>query len=103
MGIRCVAHDRMPVIGPIPDCPGLYVITALGSRAVMWTALAERLMSEHLKQELNQAAFFDARFLLGDLVLAGFSDDLVSAFSPARFLAGVSNSKPTLPFSSQTK
>lgn len=103
VGIRCVAHDRMPVIGPVVDHPGLYVITALGSRAVMWTALAVRLMSEHLKQELDQASFFDARFLLGDLALAGFSDDLVSAFSPARFLAGVSNSKPTLPFSSQTK
>ena len=103
VGIRCVAHDRMPVIGPVPNYPGLYVITALGSRAVMWTALAERLMSAHLKQELNQASFFAARFLLGDLAFAGFSDDLVSAFSPARFLAGVSNSKPTLPFSSQTR
>ncbi|MFM6922013.1 MAG: FAD-dependent oxidoreductase, partial [Polynucleobacter victoriensis] len=40
VGIRCVAKDRLPVMGPVKGHPGLYVLTALGSRGVMWSALA---------------------------------------------------------------
>lgn len=98
VGIRCVAKDRLPVIGPIKGYPGLYVLTALGSRGVMWSALACQMYSEHLAEELRQSAFFDARFFAGArLAAAGLSDDLASALLPARFLAGASNSKPIFP------
>lgn len=98
VGIRCVAKDRLPMMGPIPGYPGIYVLTALGSRGVMWSALASQMFTEHLACELNQSAFLDARFLAGArLTAAGLTDDLAGALSPARFLAGVSNSKPIFP------
>ncbi|SNC63663.1 tRNA 5-methylaminomethyl-2-thiouridine biosynthesis bifunctional protein [Polynucleobacter victoriensis] len=98
VGIRCVAKDRLPVMGPVKGHPGLYVLTALGSRGVMWSALACQMYSEHLTEELRQSAFFDERFLAGArLAGAGLSDDLASALLPARFLAGASNSKPIFP------
>ena len=98
VGIRCVANDRLPIMGPVKGHPGLYALTALGSRGVMWSALASQLFTDHLAEEMRHSAFFDARFLAGARLLAtGLSDDLVSALLPARFLAGVSNSKPILP------
>ena len=98
VGIRCVAKDRLPVMGPVKGYPGLYVLTALGSRGVMWSALACQMYSEHLADELRQSAFFDERFFAGArLAEAGLSDDLASALLPARFLAGASNSKPIFP------
>ena len=98
VGIRCVAKDRLPVMGPVKGHPGLYVLTALGSRGVMWSALACQMYTEHLAEELRHSAFFDARFFAGArLAGAGLSDDLASALLPARFLAGVSNSKPIFP------
>ena len=98
VGIRCVANDRLPIMGPVIGHPGLYTLTALGSRGVMWSALACQLFTEHLAEEMRHSTFFDARFLAGArLAATGLSDDLVSALLPARFLAGVSNSKPILP------
>ena len=98
VGIRCVAKDRLPVIGPIKGHPGLYALTALGSRGVMWSALACQMYSEHLAEELRHSAFFDERFFAGArLAGAGLSDDLASALLPARFFAGASNSKPIFP------
>ena len=98
VGIRCVAKDRLPMMGPIPGYPGIYVLTALGSRGVMWSALASQMFTEHLACEINQSAFLDARFLAGArLTAAGLTADLAGALSPARFLAGVSNSKPIFP------
>ncbi len=98
VGVRCVAKDRLPVMGPIKGYPGLYVLTALGSRGVMWSALACQMYSEHLAEELRHSAFFDERFFAGArLAGAGLSDDLASALLPARFLAGTSNSKPIFP------
>lgn len=98
VGIRCVAKDRLPIMGPVRGYPGLYVLTALGSRGVMWSALACQMYSEHLAEELRQSAFFDERFFAGArLAGAGLTDDLASALLPARFLAGASNSKPIFP------
>lgn len=98
VGIRCVAKDRLPVMGPIQGAPGLYVLTALGSRGVMWSSLACQMFTEHLAEEIRHSAFLEARFFAGArLVAGGLTEDLAEAFSPARFFAGASNSKPILP------
>ncbi len=98
VGIRCVANDRLPIMGPVRGYPGLYILTSLGSRGVMWSALAHQMFTEHLAEEMRHSAFLDARFFAGArLAGLGLSDDLVSALLPARFLAGASNSKPILP------
>lgn len=98
VGIRCVASDRLPIMGPVKGYPGLYILTSLGSRGVMWSALAHQMFTEHLAEEVRHSAFLDARFFAGArLTGLGLSEDLVSALLPARFLAGASNSKPILP------
>lgn len=98
VGIRCVSKDRLPVMGPIRGRPGLYVLTALGSRAVMWSALATQIFSEHLSYEIQEEVFLDTRFFAGArLAAAGLTSDLLSALSVERFFAGASNSKPILP------
>jgi tRNA 5-methylaminomethyl-2-thiouridine biosynthesis bifunctional protein len=98
VGIRCVANDRLPIMGPVKGYPGLYILTSLGSRGVMWSALAHQMFTEHLAEEMRHSAFLDARFFAGArLAGLGLSEDLVSALLPARFLAGASNSKPILP------
>jgi len=98
VGIRCVANDRLPIMGPVKGYPGLYILTALGSRGVMWSALAHQMFTEHLAEEIRHSAFLDARFFAGArLTGLGLSEDLVSGLLPARFLAGASNSKPILP------
>jgi tRNA 5-methylaminomethyl-2-thiouridine biosynthesis bifunctional protein len=98
VGIRCVASDRLPIMGPVRGYPGLYVLTSLGSRGVMWSALAHQMFTEHLAEEMHHSAFLDARFFAGArLAGLGLSEDLVSSLLPARFLAGASNSKPILP------
>jgi len=98
VGIRCVASDRLPIMGPVIGHPGLYILTSLGSRGVMWSALAHQMFTEHLAEEMRHSAFLDARFFAGArLAGLGLSEDLVSALLPARFLVGASNSKPILP------
>ena len=98
VGIRCVASDRLPIMGPVKSQPGLYILTSLGSRGVMWSALASQMFSEHLAYEKTHSAFLDARFFAGArLGAAGLDSVLAEALLPARFLAGVSNSKPILP------
>jgi tRNA 5-methylaminomethyl-2-thiouridine biosynthesis bifunctional protein len=98
VGIRCVASDRLPIMGPVKGHPGLYILTSLGSRGVMWSALAHQMFTEHLAEEMRHSAFLDTRFFAGArLAGLGLSEDLVSALLPARFLAGTSNSKPILP------
>jgi tRNA 5-methylaminomethyl-2-thiouridine biosynthesis bifunctional protein len=88
VGVRCVAGDRLPIIGARPQRPGIFLATALGSRGVLWSALAAKLITAQL---------------LGDdfalLARLGFAADLVAALAPARFLAGAlaSNSKPIFP------
>ena len=98
VGVRCVAGDRLPIIGPLTQRPGIYLATALGSRGVLWSALAAKLIAAQV---------------LGDdfalLARLGFAADLVAALAPARFFAGAlaatpsplgalaSNSKPIFP------
>ena len=95
VGVRCVAGDRLPIIGILTQQPGIFVATALGSRGILWSALAAKLIT---------AQALDDDFAL--LARLGFSADLVSALAPARFLAGaaaVSNSKPILPSAPKAK
>jgi tRNA 5-methylaminomethyl-2-thiouridine biosynthesis bifunctional protein len=95
VGIRCVAGDRLPIIGALPQRPGVFVATALGSRGILWSALAAKLIADQV--------------LAGDFALLtrlGFTSALAAALAPDRFLAGTlppslgalaSNSKPILP------
>jgi len=100
VGVRCVAGDRLPIIGALTQRPGIFLATALGSRGILWSALAAKLITAQL---------------LGDdfalLARLGFAADLVAALAPARFFAGplaapaalASNSKPILPSASKAK
>jgi tRNA 5-methylaminomethyl-2-thiouridine biosynthesis bifunctional protein len=95
VGIRCVAGDRLPIIGALPQRPGIFVATALGSRGILWSALAAKLIADQV--------------LAGDFALLtrlGFTSALAAALAPDRFLAGAvppalgafaSNSKPIMP------
>jgi len=94
VGVRCVAGDRLPIIGALTQRPGIFLATALGSRGILWSALAAKLVTAQLLED---------DFAL--LARLGFAADLVAALAPARFLAGAlaapaalaSNSKPILP------
>ena len=100
VGVRCVAGDRLPIIGTLTQRPGIFLATALGSRGILWSALAAKLITAQL---------------LGDdfalLTRLGFAADLVAALAPARFFAGAlpapaalaSNSKPILPSAPRAK
>lgn len=99
VGIRCVAGDRLPIIGALTQRPGIFLATALGSRGILWSALAAKLISAQVLED---------DFAL--LTRLGFAADLVAALAPARFFAGAlaaaptfgalaSNSKPILPSS----
>ncbi len=101
VGVRCVAGDRLPIIGALPQRPGIFLATALGSRGILWSALAAKLITAQL---LEDDFALLARF--------GFAADLVAALAPARFFAGAapsalgalaSNSKPILPAESKAK
>jgi tRNA 5-methylaminomethyl-2-thiouridine biosynthesis bifunctional protein len=101
VGIRCVAGDRLPIIGALPQRPGIFVATALGSRGILWSALAAKLIADQV--------------LAGDFALLtrlGFTSALAAALAPDRFLAGAappalgalaSNSNPILPPSPRAK
>jgi tRNA 5-methylaminomethyl-2-thiouridine biosynthesis bifunctional protein len=103
VGVRCVAGDRLPIIGALAQRPGIFLATALGSRGVLWSALAAKLITAQV--------LGDAFALLTRL---GFAADLVAALAPARFFAGAlaagpalgalaSNSKPILPSAPKAK
>ena len=103
VGVRCVAGDRLPMIGALVQRPGIYLATALGSRGILWSALAAKLISA---QVLDEDLALLTRF--------GFAADLVAALAPARFFAGAlaapaalgalaSNSKPVFPSAPKTK
>ncbi|MEP6723755.1 MAG: FAD-dependent 5-carboxymethylaminomethyl-2-thiouridine(34) oxidoreductase MnmC [Variovorax sp.] len=47
VGIRCASGDRRPLVGPVPDQPGLWVCTALGSRGLTFAALCAELLAAH--------------------------------------------------------
>jgi tRNA 5-methylaminomethyl-2-thiouridine biosynthesis bifunctional protein len=97
VGVRCVAGDRLPIIGALTQRPGIFLATALGSRGVLWSALAAKLITAQVLED---------DFAL--LARLGFATDLVAALAPARFFAGAlaaapalgtlaSNSKPIFP------
>ena len=100
VGVRCVAGDRLPIIGALSQRPGIFLATALGSRGILWSALAAKLITAQ--------ALGDDFALLTRL---GFTADLVAALAPARFFAGAlaapaalaSNSKPILPSAPKAK
>ena len=103
VGVRCVAGDRLPIIGALTQRPGIFLATALGSRGALWSALAAKLISAQVLED---------DFAL--LARLGFAADLVAALAPARFFAGAlaaapslgalaSNSKPILPSAPKAK
>jgi len=101
VGVRCVAGDRLPIIGSLTQRPGIFLATALGSRGILWSALAAKLITAQL---LEDDFALLARF--------GFAADLVAALAPDRFFAGAapsalgafaSNSKPIFPAESKAK
>jgi len=100
VGVRCVAGDRLPIIGALSQKPGIFLATALGSRGVLWSALAAKLIAA---QVLDDDFALLARF--------GFAADLLAALAPARFFAGAlaapaalaSNSKPIFPSGPKAK
>ena len=103
VGVRCVAGDRLPIIGALTQRPGIFMATALGSRGVLWSALAAKLIAAQVLED---------DFAL--LARLGFATDLVAALAPARFFAGAlaapsalgalaSNSKPILPSAPKAK
>ena len=90
VGFRCVAPDRMPLVGAMPDvdaaraqkaglsgaqltdlprCPGLYCASAYASRGLVWAALAGELLASLIEGE--------------PLPLEG---DLADALDPGRFV-----------------
>jgi tRNA 5-methylaminomethyl-2-thiouridine biosynthesis bifunctional protein len=79
VGWRCVADDRLPLIGPVPVAdglrpatvtrpvdlprrPGLYVFSALASRGITWAALGGQLLAAQISgaPQPLQAALIDA-------------------------------------------
>ncbi len=87
-GFRCVAPDRLPLVGALPDAgaagrcerlrdvprwPGLYGLLGYASRGLIWAPLAAELLAaqldgEPLPLEANLAAALDpARFVLKEL------------------------------------
>jgi tRNA 5-methylaminomethyl-2-thiouridine biosynthesis bifunctional protein len=101
VGVRCVAGDRLPIIGALTQRSGIFLATALGSRGILWSALAAKLITAQL---LEDDFALLARF--------GLAADLVAALAPARFFAGAapsalgalaSNSKPIFPVESKAK
>lgn len=90
VGFRCVAPDRMPLIGAVPDveaarsdkaslsgaqladlprCAGLYCASALASRGLVWAALAGESIASLIEGEP-----------------APVEGDLADAFDPGRFV-----------------
>ena len=100
VGVRCVAGDRLPIIGALTQRPGIFLATALGSRGILWSALAAKLITAQVLED---------DFAL--LARLGFATDLLAALAPARFFAGAlaapaalaSNSKPILPSAPKAK
>jgi tRNA 5-methylaminomethyl-2-thiouridine biosynthesis bifunctional protein len=86
VGWRCVADDRLPLVGAVPDeaafaqhsaerveqvprQPGLFVFSALGSRGISWATLGAQLLAARL----------------GGAALP-LETSLVEALDPARFV-----------------
>jgi tRNA 5-methylaminomethyl-2-thiouridine biosynthesis bifunctional protein len=102
VGVRSASKDRLPLIGPVPQHPGLYLACAYGSRGVLWSALAAPLIRAYVEAFFAGADRLRAGFLGG--ASAALSAEVAASVNPARFLAGAlgartSNSKPIFPVS----
>lgn len=70
VGFRCVAADRLPLIGALPDVPGLYGAFGYASRGLTWAILGGELIAcaiegEPLPLERDLAGAIDpGRFVL---------------------------------------
>jgi tRNA 5-methylaminomethyl-2-thiouridine biosynthesis bifunctional protein len=90
VGFRCVAVDRLPLIGALPDVaaaraqasalrgaqpadlprlPGLYSAIAYGSRGLVWSALAAEILADLIEGAAPP-----------------LESDLIDAIDPARFV-----------------
>ena len=48
-GLRCIyPSDRLPLCGQLPHCPNLYVLTALGSKGMLWGPLAAHYLRNNV-------------------------------------------------------
>jgi tRNA 5-methylaminomethyl-2-thiouridine biosynthesis bifunctional protein len=65
---RTVARDRLPLIGPLEERPGLYTAFAYGSRGLLWAGLGAELLASQM----------------GGAPLP-LETDLVEALAPGRF------------------
>ena len=68
VAFRSVSRDRLPIIGPVPGAEGLFALTALGSRGLVWGPLGADLLCAWLE---------------GDPL--PLEKDLVQAVAPARY------------------
>ncbi|NYT62430.1 FAD-dependent 5-carboxymethylaminomethyl-2-thiouridine(34) oxidoreductase MnmC [Alcaligenaceae bacterium] len=50
-GWRAAVTDRLPVIGPLDDVPGIWLACAYGSRGLSWAALAGDIIAASLNHE----------------------------------------------------
>lgn len=96
VGLRCVTKDRLPLIGALPQLENVYVVSALGSRGLLWATLASYVIP---------ALSHSSAFALDRLARLGLGSDLLSSLSPTRFFAGAlaSNSKPIFPPASKAR
>jgi tRNA 5-methylaminomethyl-2-thiouridine biosynthesis bifunctional protein len=106
VGWRCVADDRLPLIGPVPAQaggvqprvmraidlprqPGLYLFSALASRGITWAALGGQLLAAQISgaPQPLEASLIDAvdpgRFALRQARRAGPSRRAAAATSQA--------------------
>ncbi len=51
VGFRAVARDRLPLVGPHPDSPGLHCAFGYGSRGILWCSLMAELLASRLEAE----------------------------------------------------
>ena len=83
VGVRSVSGDRLPLIGPIPGKPGLFMAAAYGARGVLWSAVSPGLIERQIEAYFLGAAFLRAGFLAG--ALSSDESEFASAVAPARF------------------
>jgi tRNA 5-methylaminomethyl-2-thiouridine biosynthesis bifunctional protein len=50
-GIRCVGPDRLPLVGAIPECEGLFGLLGLGSRGLVYAPLCAELLACEIEDE----------------------------------------------------
>ncbi len=51
VGFRPVSPDRMPIVGAMPNHPGLWCALGFGSRGIVWSALMAELLASRMEGE----------------------------------------------------